>query len=231
VGAIQARCSDAQYYAAQDAPAKKDVALENLRPLVSGTIPALFSADSAREIVRATRIADEFSLRMILLSGREAYRDIDIIKAKNLPVVVSLDLGLEPSAKSSTTTPDNDGPPQAVLDERHDTWFEHSHNIKKLYDAGIPMAFSSLGLGGGVDDFLQGLRKVIATGVPREAVLKSVTSESAAILGIADKTGTIEPGKLANLVLFSGDFADPKSEVKIVIVEGNKIELKKGGAK
>jgi imidazolonepropionase-like amidohydrolase len=72
---------------------------------------------------------------------------------------------------------------------------------------------------------------VIATGVPREAVLKSVTSESAAILGIADKTGTIEPGKLANLVLFSGDFADPKSEVKIVIVEGNKIELKKGGAK
>jgi imidazolonepropionase-like amidohydrolase len=61
--------------------------------------------------------------------------------------------------------------------------------------------------------------------------LKALTSQSAAILGIADKVGVIEPGKQANFVLFNGDFADEKSEVQSVFVEGKMIAVKKGGAK
>ena len=231
VALLRQTLADAQFYAAQPTPAKKDPAMENLGPVLTGKMPALFFADSAREIVRATRVSDEFSLHMILLGGREAYRDLDLVKAKGFPVIASLDLGFEPSLKPDSSTPASDGSPQAVLQERHDQWVEHSHNVKALYDAGIPLAFSSLGLSGGVDDFLKGLRAVIATGVPEAAVLKSVTSQSASILGIADKVGTIEPGKLANLVLFSGDFADPKSQVKTVFVEGVRVEMKKEGSK
>jgi imidazolonepropionase-like amidohydrolase len=231
IALLRQTLADAQYYAAQDAPAKKDDALENLRPLITGKLPALFSADSAREIVRATRIANEFSLKMIVLSGREAYRDIDLLKAKNLSVVVSLDLGIEPSDKIDSTNLNYDGPPQAVLDERHDTWVEHSQNIKKLSEAGIPIALSSIGLTGGVDDFLESVRKVIATGVPRDVVLKAITSESANVLGIADKVGTIEPGKIANLAIFTGDFDKAKSEVQTVFVEGKRIDVKKAGTK
>lgn len=230
-GILRQTLSDAQYYAAQPAPAKKDPALENLGPLVGGKMPALFEADTAREIVRASHVADEFSLHMILLGGREAYRDLDLLKAKGFPVIASLDLGYEPSLKPDSSIPASDGAPQAVLQERHDLWVEHSRNIKALFDAGIPTALSSLGLSGGVADFLKGLRQVIATGVPEAVVLKSVTSQSAAILGIADKVGTIEPGKLANLVVFSGDFADPKSQVTSVIVEGARVDMKKEGSK
>ena len=222
--------ADAQYYAAQDSP-KKDDALENLRPLITGKMPALFSADSAREIFRATRIAEEFSLGLIVLSGREAYRDVNLLKSKNLSVIASLDLGIEPSIKPDTSSTSTDGPPQAVLDERHDTWVEHSKNIKKLFDGGIPFAFTSVGLSGGVDDYLKSIRRVIDTGLPRDAALRAMTIGAATILGISDKVGTIEPGKVANLAIFNGDFADAKSEVVTVFVEGKKIEVKKAGAK
>ncbi len=231
IALLRQTLADAQYYAAQEAP-KKDDALENLRPLITGKLPALFSADSAREIVRATRVADEFSLRLLILGGREAYRDLDLLKSKNLPVLVTLDIGDDPTKPTSTPpTPNPDGPPKAVLDERHDTWLDHSLNIKKLSDAGVPFAFTSVGLSAGIDGYLKAIRTIIGTGVPRDVALKAVTSESALLLGISEKVGTIEPGKIANLAVFNGDFADAKSEVQFVLVEGKKVDIKKAGSK
>ena len=200
--------------------------------MITGKLPALFSADSAREIVRATRVADEFSLRLLILGGREAYRDLDLLKSKNLPVLVTLDIGDDPTKPTSTPpTPNPDGPPKAVLDERHDTWLDHSLNIKKLSDAGVPFAFTSVGLSAGIDGYLKAIRTIIGTGVPRDVALKAVTSESALLLGISEKVGTIEPGKIANLAVFNGDFADAKSEVQFVLVEGKKVDIKKAGSK
>lgn len=212
--------ADSLYYAAQTNP-PKDVVYENLRPLMTGGIPALFAVDTAREIVRATRIADEFNLRLLIGGGREAYRNADLLKKKNIAVLVSVDQGFEPSMKV------DNGPnatPKEVLQERHDQWEERNQNIKKLHEAGVPFAFctSSSSLG----DYLKNVRKIVANGLPREAALKALTSGSAEILGVGKQVGTIEPGKKANLVLMTGDFIDEKSEVKTVIVEGEKVDLK-----
>jgi len=215
---------DAQAYAADPNP-KKDQGLENLRPLVTGQIPAIFLADSAREIVRATKMADEFGFKLIIEGGREAYRGIEPLKAKHIPVILSVDVADAPSKKPETGV---DATPQEVLDERYDTWVEHSLNPKALNDAGIPLAFS---LGSGFADYLKGIRKIVSAGLPRDAALKAMTSGAASILGVGDKVGTIEPGKLANLTIMTGDFLDDKSAIQMVIVEGTKIDLKKGGAK
>ena len=72
---------------------------------------------------------------------------------------------------------------------------------------------------------------MIATGLPRDAALRAMTSSPAKILGIDGKTGTVEVGKSANLVLMSGDFADEKSEVQTVFVQGKRTDVKKGGSK
>jgi imidazolonepropionase-like amidohydrolase len=58
-----------------------------------------------------------------------------------------------------------------------------------------------------------------------------MTTGSAALLGVGDKVGSIQVGKIANLVIMNGDFADEKSSIQTVFAEGKRIDLKKGGAK
>ncbi len=216
--------ADAQSYAANE-PAKKDAGLENLKPLMNGQMPALFVADTAREIVRASRIAEEFGLRLAVMGGREGYRELDLLKAKSTPVILSLDVSDAPSKKVEVGS---DATPQAVLDDRYNVWLEHSQNPKVLSEAGIPLAFTQ-GLGFG--DYLPGVRKLITQGLSRDAALKAMTSGAAAILGVSDKVGSIQVGKLANLVIMNADFADEKSVIQTVIIEGKKIDVKKGGGK
>ena len=217
--------ADAQFYVAQNDP-KKDTGFENLRPLVTGQEPAFFAVDSAREIVRAARIADEFKFQMIVVGGREAYRDIDLLESKSIPVVVDIDPGLEPSLKMETSVT---AVPQAVLDERHATWIEHTLNAQKLDAAGIRYAFSAGNTG--LHDYLKNVRKLVAAGLPPPAALRAMTFGAAQLLGVGDKLGTIEVGKLANLVVMSGDFADEKSEVQSVVVEGVVTDVKQGAKK
>lgn len=217
--------SDVQYYNANP-PSKKDETLENLKPLLAKQMPAVFAADTSREIVRAARVADEFGIKLVLVGAREGYKQIDLLKRQSIPVIASLDIGAEPSTKAST---ERDSPPQAVVTERHELWITKSQNIKKLIDAGVPVGFTNSATG--FDDYLKRVRAVIATGLSRDEALKAMTQTPARILGVSDKVGTIEPGKIANLVLMNGDFADAKSEVQSVVVEGKKVDVKKGGAK
>ena len=221
IAVLRQTLADAQTYAS-DPAAKKDVNYDNLKPLVTHQIPAFFFADSAREIARASRLCDEFGLKVDIVSGKEAYRDIYLIKSKSLPVIVNIDPGFEPSVKVDTSP---GSAPQEILNERHDLWVEHTQNVKKLNDAGVTYAFctgtSSL------SDFLANVRKLVTGGLPKEAALKALTSGAATILGVSDQVGTIEVGKRANLVIMSGDFADAKSEVVSVVVDGAKVDVKK----
>lgn len=79
--------------------------------------------------------------------------------------------------------------------------------------------------------YLGGVRKLIAAGLPREAALKAMTSGAAQIFGVSDRLGTIEPGKLANLTIMSGDFASDKSTVRAVVAEGVRKDVSKEGSK
>lgn len=217
--------ADAQFYAGQPKPATPDPIYENLKPLVTGQVPAIFAADTSREIDRASRVATEFNLRLIVQGAREAYRQIDLLKRQRAAVIVNVDTGIEPPLKPDGAI---GATPVEVLQERHDLWAEKNANAKRLYEAGIPFAFCS-GVGS-IREYLSNVRRTIAAGLPRDVALKALTSQSAELLGVADRVGTLEPGKDANLVIMSGDFADEKSEVRSVVVAGQKTDLKKGGA-
>jgi Amidohydrolase family len=225
VALLRQTLADAQYFAAQSSP-PKDVALSNLVPLVTKKSPALFIANTQRELVRASRIADEFDLKWWVVGGTEAYRDIPLLKSKGLSVLVNMDPGLEPSIKPETTP---GAAPKAILVEKHDLWVERGFNVKKLDEAGVPYALSTHGTGS--SDFLKNVRKVVSSGVSRQHVLQAITSGSAQILGVSDQVGTIEVGKLGNVVLMSGPFEEEKSKVMSVVVEGNRIEVTKGTPK
>ncbi|MGV3614898.1 MAG: amidohydrolase family protein [Fimbriimonas sp.] len=217
--------ADAQYYAKQPNPTK-DPSLEGLKGVLSGKVPALFNANTAREITRADRIAGEFGMRMIVNGGTEAFRMVDLLKARKAPVILSLDV-----ADAPTRTPQTgpDATPKEVLEERYQLWQERIGNAKTLNAAGIPIAFS--GVSGFGNGYLPGVRKLILAGLPREAALRAMTSGAAQILGVGDRVGTVEAGKLANLVVMAGDFASDKSEIRTVLVEGAKFDVKKEATK
>ena len=202
---------DAQAYAKEPKP-KSDPTYEGLRPLVTGRMPAMFTLTNAREIARAGHVADEFGFKMIVNGVGDAYRMVDLLKAKGAPVIVSLDLPTEPSR----TRAEADTTPTRVLEDRYAAWKERIGNAKTLDAAGVPIAFRS-GTGG----YLTKIRQLVTqSGLSRGAALRAMTTGPARIFGVSDTLGTIEAGKTANLVLMTGDFLDEKSTVKTTLVEG-----------
>lgn len=198
---------------------EKDDAYEALQPLTSGQMPSIFTVDSEREMERAYRIADEFHFKLIFSGAREAWRHIDLLKRHQTPVLATIDIGVDPS-KSTLSSSDI---PKAVKEERAQRWQDNATNLKKLDAAGVLFALS--GGGGSADDYLRNVRKVIAAGLPRDAALKGMTSNAAKILGVDDKIGTIAVGKIANLTLMNGDFAKDGTAVQMVFVAGDKINV------
>ena len=206
---------DAKAYAAEDKP-KTDATYEGLRPLVTGRMPAMFTLTNAREIARAGHLADEFGFQMIVNGVPDAYREADALKAHAAPVIVSLEV---PDAPSQTST----SVPKRVLEDRLAQYKERMTNARQLDAAGVTIAFRK-----GSGDYLEGVRKLVtASGLPRASALRAMTSSPATIFGVADRTGTLQVGKTANLVLMTGDFLDPKSTVKTTIVQGVATDAKK----
>ena len=213
-GLMRQTLADAQFYAKQTpAPAKKEPTYAALTPLVTGRMPAMFTLTNAREIARAGHLADEFGFRIIVNGVPDAYRMIDVLRTKSAPVIVPLDLAAEPRRRRLD---EEDTTPQRVLDDRYATYQERIANARLLDAAGIPIAFRS-GLGG----YLTKVRELVAkSGLPRASALRAMTINPARMFGVADRIGTVEVGKVADLVLMTGDFLDAKSTVKTVVGDG-----------
>ena len=94
-----------------------------------------------------------------------------------------------------------------------------------LAKAGVPFAFYDGGLAG-PKDMLKNVKKAVDAGLPPEAALRALTLSPAEIFGVADRLGSIEPGKIANLVVTDGDLFSEKTKIKFVFVDGRKFEVK-----
>ncbi|MFZ4507168.1 MAG: amidohydrolase family protein [Fimbriimonas sp.] len=225
IALLRQTLSDGKQFAekkALEANPEKDPALEGLGPVLAGTVPAMFSVDTRLEIVRATQISKEFGMKLIVLGARDSFKEIDRLKANQTPVILSLNLGSEPSKKLAEGSA---FVPQKVLDARYAVWEERAKGAIALDQAKIPFGFASSAAG--VEETLKNLRRVISLGLPRASALNALTSQPAAIFGVSDRLGSLEVGKLANLTIMDGDFAADKTEVKMVFVGGVKVDFTK----
>lgn len=210
---------DAQDY---DANGDKDEALAALAPLLRGEFPALWAADTEREIGRAIHLSEEFGLKLMLSGARDAYRTAELLKERKVPVFLNIAAGAEPRRANE---PDASDPlPQAALEERYQNWRERATNPIALHEKGVDFAFGSEG--DPIGDFLPNVRRLVSWGLPREVALRTLTLRAAELLGVGDQLGTLEKGKLANVVVMDGDFVEEKSKVKMVFVLGKKAEVK-----
>jgi imidazolonepropionase-like amidohydrolase len=201
-----------------------DARLAALVPVVRGELPAFFAAKNENEIRRAVGIGREFGLKLTVVGATEGFRATDALKAMGQPVVVSVDF---PKASDVTGwqyrwTERHAPGDSAAADSAARPVIEG--NAAALSRAGIPFALAS----GGVlrpAEFLANVRKAIAAGLPRDVALQALTIRPAEIAGVADQLGSIEPGKIANLVVTEGDLLGDSAKVRDVFVDGARYEV------
>jgi imidazolonepropionase-like amidohydrolase len=209
-----------QYYSSGKGGATRpadDPALAAMQPAVDGKLPVAFDVDAAREIRRALAMARELKLDPIITSAREAGDVTQDLKAANARVVLSLDYPV----RSKALAPDADESLR-VLRERANA----PKAAAALESAGILFAFESKALKE-PRDFVRNAARAVKAGLPAEAAVRALTINAAKIAGVADRLGSIEQGKIANVIVTDGDLFEDKTSITHVFIDGRRVALDK----
>jgi imidazolonepropionase-like amidohydrolase len=184
-----------------------DAGLEAWADVAAGRIPLVVTATRENDVRRALALADEFKVRVLVAGAPQAARLVELLRTRKLPLLLSV----------------NFDPPRAVggfgeVDEERERREieEAEKSPAALHEAKVPFALVS----GHAPSFLAGVRKAIERGLPADAALRAVTLSAAEALGVADRTGSLEKGKLANVVAWSGEPLAKDAKVKMVFVDG-----------
>jgi imidazolonepropionase-like amidohydrolase len=221
---------DAQHYQAsqkyaEGAAARKgawrlfyEPAFEAMQPALAGRLPVAFRGESAREILRALDMAKAFKLDPIITNAREADQVSADLKTANARAIVSLNYPTRPQS----IAPDADEPLDTLRARAN------APKVAAALDrAGIVFAFESGGLNE-ARDFIRNAAKAVQAGLSRDEALKALTIDAATIAGAADRVGSLEVGKMANVLVTEGEVFDEKMTIKHVFVDGRPVNLDVG---
>lgn len=198
--------------------APSDPALEALQPVLAGTLGASIEANGTSQIDRALNLTSEFGLRTTLVGVSQAYRRLDAIKQSGVSLVLGLNFGIDP--RESTTKE-----PSVRTEERKRLFREAVANLDAVRTAGIAFSLTTHGCKD-PSEFMKNLCEAVKLGFPREAALAALTIAPAKQFGLESRLGSIEVGKLADVVVMKGDFLAEDAKVQIVFVDGYKFEFK-----
>jgi imidazolonepropionase-like amidohydrolase len=183
---------------------QRDVKLEALAPVVRGQLPLLVFANRARDIRNAVEYCDKQKLKMILAGGEEAYKVKDLLRSKGIPVVLR--------------------PTLSLPGDEDDAYDRLLSQPAELAAAGVKFAFGSFD-----NSFARRLGQqaanAVAYGLPYDEALKAVTIYPAEIFGVSDQVGTLETGKIANVIVTNGDPLELTTDVKFLFIKGQQTPL------
>ena len=187
--------------------------LEALRPVLRRELPVVFLADTELMMRRAMTLAREWNVRAVLSGARQGYA-MPAADLKNVPVLVSVKWPVAPVDKD-----DREEQPLRVIRDRQLA----PTTPATLAKNGVTFALVSGA--GKAGDFLPGIRKAIDNGLSAEDALRATTIAPARIFGVDRQLGTLERGKIANLIVSDKPLFDKDAKVKRVFVDGREIRL------
>jgi imidazolonepropionase-like amidohydrolase len=177
-------------------------------------VVVLIPANNELEIRRALDLADRWKVSGAIYGGQMAYETAGEIGAKKLPVLVN----------AKWPEPEKDSDPEDKPTLRTLRFRDRAPSSPGvLAKSGVKFAFYS-GWLTAPKDFLKAVKKSIDAGLPADAALRALTLSPAEIFGVSDRLGSIEVGKIANLVVTDGDLFEEKTKVKVVFVDGRKFD-------
>ncbi len=173
-------------------------AMEAMVPVMRGEMPVLFDVNSADQIRGALALADSFRLRVVLRGAREAWQLADTLAARRIPVIVG----------PTTSNPGANDPYDMVY-----------ANPGVLARAGVRIAFQTSDAAN-ARNLPYNAALAAAYGLDPEEALRAITINPAQIWGVADQYGSVEAGKVANLLVTTGDPLDVRTTVRHLFING-----------
>lgn len=162
------------------------------------TLPQFFESESYLQALRADRIGDEFGVRYVTVGSGEEYKRLEDIKTTGNAFIIPLNF-----PESYDVTDPYDAINLSLVELKH--WEMAPANAFMLYHEGVPFAFTAFRLKD-PGAFPEAVRKAVAYGLPPSEALRALTTTPAMLTGVADVTGSLHRGKLANFIITSGDF-------------------------
>ena len=201
------------YLRARDASAKDkalpylnaDLRYDAMAPYIRGEKPIIFTAERERDIRGVAKFVAEMKVKGIIIGGQEAWKAADDLKKNNISVIYT----------NIYSLPTRD-------DGAYDDLFAAP---SKMQAAGIKFCISTGDAAAEVRDLPYHAGLAGAFGLSKEDALKSITLYAAEILGVADKMGSLDVGKTANIVVTDGDILQPTTNIKYMFIGGRMIPL------
>jgi len=178
-------------------------AMESLMPALKGEVPVIFDVSTVDQIRGVLTLADTFKLKVVIRGARDAWRIADTLAARGIPVIVG----------PTTQAPGPDDP--------YDALFAQPGVLAK---AGVKIAFQTSSASD-VRNLPYNAALATAYGLDMDEAIKSLTINPAQIFGVADRLGSLEPGKIANVFVTTGNPLDVRSTVKHLFIRGRAIDL------
>jgi len=188
-----------------------------LTAVVDGEQLVIADASDEQFLLRADAFAREFGLRLAVRGNGREYRQVDLIKKSGRAVIVPVSFPQPPNVETVSAALD-------VSLEQLMHWDLAPENAARLDAAGVPIALTAYGLKD-VSEFLPAVRRAVERGLSADSALKALTTTPAQLLGLERSLGSIEPGKLACLVVTDGDIFARKTKVLETWVEGERFEI------
>jgi imidazolonepropionase-like amidohydrolase len=177
--------------------------LEALVPYARGKKAVVIQASRKSEIMEALKLADELKLKVILSGAIDAWKVAGELKKRDVPVIV--------------------GPIMAMPTETYDPYDAPFACCAKLHQAGVRFCIRSAGTAN-TRNLPYEAAMAVSYGLPPEEGLKAVTLYPAQIMGVADKVGSLDKGKRANLVLTNGDILQASTQVVGLFINGRPLQ-------
>jgi imidazolonepropionase-like amidohydrolase len=198
-----------------------DPSLDALVPVVRGQKPAFFDANNENEIRRAVRLAREFNLKAAIIGATEGFEATDALAGR--PTVVSVNFPQPTQTTGWSYRLSQRRTPNDSAAAAREAQKLIEGNAAALNKAGIKIALAS----GGTrpSDFLANVRKAIAAGLPANVALEALTIRPAELAGAGDMLGSIEAGKIANLIVSNGDVLGDSARISAVFVDGIRYDV------
>lgn len=187
---------------AEGAPFARDLGKEALAAALDGTLTWEQHAHRHDDIATALRIAEEFGLRLVINHGTEAHKLAEVLAERDVPVIFGPIL----SSRSKVEVREAD-----------------PANLAVLAAAGVRVALTTDHPVVPIGHLALQAAVAVRAGLPRDVAIAAMTSAAAEIAGIHDRVGALEPGRDADVVLWSGDPLDVASTVREVLIEGRTV--------
>jgi imidazolonepropionase-like amidohydrolase len=182
---------------------RPDSRLAALARVTRREIPVIARVNTERDIRNVVAFAEEQGIRLIIAGGAQAYRVAQLLAEKKIPVIL--------------------GPTQSLPTENDAPYDEAYANPGKLHAAGVRIAFATFNSSDS-RTLPYEAAMAIPFGLPRDAALRAVTLNAAEFFGIADRVGSIEAGKIANLIVTDGDPLEITTQVRHLIIGGREVD-------